>query len=227
MAEYTVLNKHLQKVTTFGNKTVICLPTKNEVLRTRTTYISPGLYKVQITKIAVNGKKDDKGVAVVETHFVVVAPDSQKNATLRKYFGTPRGKTEEEARKAGRFLAHMAISCASDKGPEAVAAVTKDDFSVKGGWEEQFKGKFCYVRVQNGPEYKGRPQSEIGGFVTKEQFEVSPGPSPEGDDGGGSSRGGGDDGSGSGNDDGGTDAGEADAAEGGDEGGEGGADLPF
>jgi len=143
--------------------------------------VRDGAYAIKILTCSLVAKKEGVGVNA-NIIFGVVGPEcSEKGKTIVVYHPIPIGDSESADNRKKRFLNGLIYSIMSGLRGQQHADALKNggNQTVSPAW---FENKVAYAKVRS-TVYQDRESCEITGYITKDQFEVTPGPFGKQDDG--------------------------------------------
>jgi hypothetical protein len=137
--------------------------------------ILPGNYVMEIRNFAIVDKTEGKSGKNIKVEFVTIEPKAWAGVPIHMYGPAPTG---EKADVGENQIRNIILSNATFKGTLAKATgegegTANGEVEVNGEW---FKGRVVAARIEDGTgEYANR--SQIANFLSKEDYEVAPGPS--------------------------------------------------
>jgi hypothetical protein len=138
-------------------------------------HILPGNYVMKIRNFSIVDKTDGKAGKNYRAEFVTIEPKPFAGVPIHMYGPAPTGENEDVGLQQIR---NIILSNATFKG--TLAKVTGEsegtangELELNGEW---FKGRHVAARLEDGTgQYSNR--SQVANFLSKEDYEVAPGPS--------------------------------------------------
>lgn len=138
--------------------------------------VRDGQYAVQVVDVAPMKKKGDGGGVNARIVFKVTAPNCEfKGRQLVVYHPIPIGDSTSGDNQKRRFLHNLFYSIISGMRGEGAAEALKGAGvrTLKLGW---FVGKTAWIKARETTDLQARPVGEVQFYITKVQYESSPGP---------------------------------------------------